>query len=553
MNNLATSARGFGFVDGWGDDRLFAEAQVFYNVKEDFTAVGSGLVDDRAAIQAAIDAIQASPYGGALYFPSGRYKCNVLAGIPVFTLSGPTIKPMLFIGDGISSEIFMAGNAAGGDKRLFDNKNGMKYVTWKNLELHGELTNESEQQHLLHFENASASTDLETGRCAVIDVYFGHVRGDQTRFLGNDTKRVKDILYERCYFTNYSNAVRCRSAVSFQRAADEISVINSLFGKTGASAGMGSLEMEPTGTGTNERNMFFGNHFQDAALSLTGNGSGQEHVESIFAYNTVHGYGDGLDVETLTVKRNHFLNDQVGVGLVAFSLRERIHRCAIIDNIMRRANDTGNSTVLSIDYHSVGDNYGLHIAGNLVEQESNATDNSCISIRPVKRLVAEHNMCFCKVSTAAKGFFIRVEAPIETVDDIVVRGNYGRGTNLSVFYGLGSISGGAFGVSDNYFKNVTWGTQVVGAFDSTTIVTRNMLLGSSGALRLTGSPTPTFICVDGTPGARGVGMYYVTVDPEAVIAAKLGSIALRTAGGTTGQIMNVKGDDDGLASGWDGV
>ena len=40
----------------------------------DFGAVGDGVADDTAAIQAAIDHVMAQGYGGEIWFPQGQYR-----------------------------------------------------------------------------------------------------------------------------------------------------------------------------------------------------------------------------------------------------------------------------------------------------------------------------------------------------------------------------------------------------------------------------------------------------------------------------------------------
>lgn len=63
-------------ASGSTESRLLADrfAEV-YNVK-DYGAVGDGVTDDTAAIQAAIDAAEASDNRGILYFPPGDYICT---------------------------------------------------------------------------------------------------------------------------------------------------------------------------------------------------------------------------------------------------------------------------------------------------------------------------------------------------------------------------------------------------------------------------------------------------------------------------------------------
>ena len=71
-------------------NRMIADAAV--NVK-DFGAVGDGVTDDTAAIQAALDHVAAN--GGTLYFPAGTYLSDSLQVTPTasFEINGfGTIK-----------------------------------------------------------------------------------------------------------------------------------------------------------------------------------------------------------------------------------------------------------------------------------------------------------------------------------------------------------------------------------------------------------------------------------------------------------------------------
>jgi hypothetical protein len=73
----------------------------YINVK-DFGATGNGSTDDTSAIQAAINA---TPYGGTLYIPAGRYK---LIGSGATILSRNT--PINIFGDGMASTVLAAAN-----------------------------------------------------------------------------------------------------------------------------------------------------------------------------------------------------------------------------------------------------------------------------------------------------------------------------------------------------------------------------------------------------------------------------------------------------------
>lgn len=69
---------------------------------KDFGAVGDGITDDSAAIQAAVNSFTASGVGGEIFFPKGTYKINTKITVPsiVNELSG-----IRFVGVGFGSEI----------------------------------------------------------------------------------------------------------------------------------------------------------------------------------------------------------------------------------------------------------------------------------------------------------------------------------------------------------------------------------------------------------------------------------------------------------------
>jgi polygalacturonase len=69
---------------------------------KDFGAVGDGITNDSAAIQAAVNSFTASGVGGEIFFPKGTYKINTVITVPsiINELSG-----IRFVGVGFGSEI----------------------------------------------------------------------------------------------------------------------------------------------------------------------------------------------------------------------------------------------------------------------------------------------------------------------------------------------------------------------------------------------------------------------------------------------------------------
>lgn len=81
------------------------------NVK-DFGAVGDGVTDDTAAIQAAIDAVEAKTTRPSVYLPSGIYRTTAKLEI--------STRFMQIIGDGIGRAVASTSNIQGGTAILYD-------------------------------------------------------------------------------------------------------------------------------------------------------------------------------------------------------------------------------------------------------------------------------------------------------------------------------------------------------------------------------------------------------------------------------------------------
>lgn len=69
---------------------------------KDFGAVGDGITDDSAAIQAAVNSFTASGVGGEIFFPKGNYKINTKITVPVIVNEVSGIR---FVGVGFGSQI----------------------------------------------------------------------------------------------------------------------------------------------------------------------------------------------------------------------------------------------------------------------------------------------------------------------------------------------------------------------------------------------------------------------------------------------------------------
>jgi len=94
-SNVSYNEGGTGAVNRSVQDKLQESVSV-----KDFGAVGDGSTDDTLAIQAAIDSVQSSAYGGAVYLPAGTYKITTALNI--------TSKKVSMFGAGGSSSVISA-------------------------------------------------------------------------------------------------------------------------------------------------------------------------------------------------------------------------------------------------------------------------------------------------------------------------------------------------------------------------------------------------------------------------------------------------------------
>lgn len=511
----------------------------WFNVKT-YGAVGSGVVNDKAAIQSAISAAQAAG-GGVVFFPRGSYRCDLsgsgVSGIPVFLLTGAAAGGILFLGEGRASKVWMYSTTLGGDRRLFDIRESCDLVGFKALAFDSDITSTTEQQHLLHWQCTSSGT---TGRSFVEDCYFGYTRGDAIRFLGQDSNRVTDIVVRRC--VAQMRSLTARTFVSWQRSSDGI-VVDCSYNQD-----VSAIDFEPTGTGSLERNRIHRN-ILFGIVTLTGNDSGQQSRRSTFTNNIItEGSVSGLNVEYWTIAGNIVRNNEAGISDYPVAFRKRTHQTLIADNILVRGtgSDTSSGLINVENQSTVGDNYGLVIDGNLAVQESSTTSCVGVQLRDAKQVVCTNNMLFPRISSLASSNFIVFEDINDTIASFTVCGNFGIGLDQRMAGGV-SGAGKNSTVSDNFFRHVNNGILIdLDPDGSHACAARNMLVTQSSGVSIVG--TGAGYAIDGNAG--GAAVYSVNATPEGAIAAPVGSIALRDrAGGGVGTTFYVK-ESGSSSTGW---
>ncbi len=352
------------------------------NNVRDFGAVGDGVTDDRAAIQAAVDnAVAFTPQAGIL-FPAGTYRVS-RATTPgracSIDLNG--VQDFMVMGEGPKSVVKLVDTTQRtGDWHVFRLRNNCRRVVFKDLVIDGNrtgLTKPDQQSHGIEAE--SGTEDLVIDRCILRECF-----GDGVRLLGTPGQTVKRLRIENCLFQTNK-----RSGLGIQRAIEQIVIANCIFDATVSDQ---SIDFEPTGQGGPTDLIIQGcliNHTnRTVAVTMTGNSGRQPLVRCKFTDNILLGGPIFCtDVNQLTIQNNVVVVPNVGGG-------QRI----------------------PVQVQRGGDS--LIISGNLLVNDHAATKAvislSEVNQRQVTRALVANNLCFARSGNGIQCL---------SSDDVAIQGN----------------------------------------------------------------------------------------------------------------------------------
>jgi Pectate lyase superfamily protein/Right handed beta helix region len=490
------------------------------NNVEDFGAVGDGVVDDRLAIQAAIDDAVVNNKGGIL-FPSGTYRVSrttVAQGRWSLDLNG--VQDFMVAGQGPRSIVKLADTtAATGEWHVFILREGSRCVTFTDLVVDGNhtgLTEPDEQSHGIEVE--SGTEDLVIDRCILRECFDDGVRLRGAPGANVRRVRIHNTLFQR----------NRRSGLGVQNALEQIIAEGCIFHDTISDQ---SIDFEPSGADGPTDFLIHGcvvvHTNPTAAITLSGIGGPDPSVRVKLADCVVVG-GEVLctDVAQLTIQGNTIVVPETAAARLPVYIRR------------------GGDAVL--------------ITGNLLISESPQTQ-AVITIseanqRQVTRARIEGNLCF-----AGGG------AGIECVssDDVTIAGNLVIATGTctqailvrsqrSPMDGIAvrdnDITVTGAGAWDSGIHFAARATQPVGGF----LITGNAIRGASNGVRFAGdgfrvTPVCALNRIDAAVAAPLVGLETL---PEHALtvsgAASRGSVA---AGSGAGRILIGRGDPNGRITG----
>ena len=280
------------------------------NNVRDFGAVGDGITDDRAAIQAAVDNAVATPQGG-IFFPAGTYRVSRATAPGRFCsidLNG--VQDFMVMGEGPKSVVKLVNTTARtGDWHVFRTRNNCRRVVFTDLVIDGNrtgLTKPDQQSHGI--EVGPGTEDLVIDRCILRECF-----GDGVRLLGSNQpgQNAKRLRIENCLFQTNK-----RTGLGIQRAVEQIIIANCIFDATASDQ---SIDFEPTGkdgpTDLVIEGCFINHTNRTVAVTLTGISGPNPLVRCKFSNNILLGGPIFCtDVNQLTIQNNIVSVTNVGRG-----------------------------------------------------------------------------------------------------------------------------------------------------------------------------------------------------------------------------------------------
>ncbi len=491
------------------------------NVK-DFGAVGDGVVDDRLAIQAAIDDAVAKGKSGIL-FPAGTYRVSrvtVPGGRWSLDLKG--VQDFTIAGEGPRSLVKLVDTAAAtGDWHVFILRGGCQRIVFTDLVVDGNrtgLTDPDEQSHGIEVEPGTA--DLVVDRCILRECF-----GDGIRLLGAPGNNVRRVRIQNCLFQTNK-----RTGLSIQRALEQVLVSHCIFDATVSDQ---SIDFEPSGADSPSEMVIDGcvikHTNQTAAVTLSGISGPDPAVRVRFSNNLVLG-GQlfATDIRQLTIQGN---------TIVVPALATPRNRIPL--QVQR-----GGDALVITDNVVISDDVGTEAAISLSE----------VNHRQVSRAILADNLCLARSHNGIQ---------LLSCDDVSVHGN--------MVVATGSCSHGVFvrsessdvdhvSIHDNDVTIQEAGTWIAGVRLAATqphhighvSIVGNAVRGASEGIRFSGTEyAQTPVCasnrIDSAVGAPLVGLGALPED-----AAVVGGATSRggaTAGTGAGRILAGLGDPNGKVVG----
>jgi hypothetical protein len=402
-----------------------------------FGAIPNDGIDDRPAIQMAIDAAAASGRGrvclGAGRWTLTRAPTGSYDRFAALSIHSPQIELQ---GAGPGTVLEVVGNQGMGDLWVIALDPGASDISIRDLTIDtSETFNNSEQFHAIEIGSGIGTGPVEDVR--IDHVVFNHPgstdgtrKGDCLRMVGN----TPESAVRRVTVIGSSFTACARSGIAIQRNVFDLIVQGNQFTQSSDQ----DIDSEPSG-GVNDLNgsiSIVGNVFHDNPAasqgdwSVTIGGIGGPMARVVVANNIFDGRGiDFYRASDVTLSGNSFdATMKTGYGVV--EIENVAERVSISGNTIRRRGSQGDS--IRVIHHSGAFASNLVINGNVLV---NDTPGSGIVMESVQDVTVSGNDFRWNVpATAALGVYLR--STIRPADGVMISANRFAGNLLAaVFFG----------------------------------------------------------------------------------------------------------------------
>jgi hypothetical protein len=386
-----------------------------------FGAVPDDGLDDRAPVQAAIDAASAAG-GGTVCLGSGRWRVSraPIGSYDRFAALSTHGAHVTITGTGPGSVLELAGDQQAGAVAVLSLDPGASDIAVQRLTIDtSAATNTDEQTHAIAIGSGVCTT--ANGTCSmpvtdvtVRDVNFAHPpapgarKGDCIRVLGNTpATAVKRVTISGGSFTSCA-----RSGIGVQRNVFSLAVLGNHFGEQ---IGDTAFDGEATGGDWDDGLRLEGNSFADSTVTFSASLTSYRHAT--ITGNTFGGKGISLyRTEDVVVADNTFdVTAPSGAGVV--DAQNVATGDKIAGNIIRRHGAPGPG--VRITPHSGGFPAQVTVTGNTIAVDGNADAIYADSVHEIG--VRDNDVTFTEAAPDGSGVALQgISGPIE---DATITGN----------------------------------------------------------------------------------------------------------------------------------
>lgn len=518
----------------------------WYNVR-DYGAVGDGATDDRVAIQAAINACQASTNKGQVYFPRGTYKCSQNGSLGYSFLLNAAVN-MQLVGAGPGSVIKMSGNAGTAAWDLFQLTGNCSAIRFMDLTLDGSgVTNPTTTDNLIRVgTGAGIMTNISLVRCKLTGMVAGS--GDAIQIAGAAGNTIQRFWIAECLIDGAGRyGVHVQQGCSFGWITQNFitNCLRDIVVDASSDVAISSLNItsnEIVHTGTDK-----------LAMQINGPATGLVSIATVSQNMVSGGFVEMSQTIQATVVGNIQSSGTFASTNAAWRMFGLVTDLTFCGNVLDRSAGSSAGPVLSLE--SSGGQAPTRVGANSNILLTSVASSGFIFASDITGCSISKNLCR-NLNTAGVStvYGIEIDATASVVDDNLIAGN--QLTAAAGSYAAGvllKINGSTINnvaVNGNFVDQADYGLEKSGAeasYIGKLMFAGNNADGAVGDINLTNGAT-LYPIIGWNGGSFGANLFTGHGSPEGVITAHPGSMYLNRDGGNSTTIYQK--ETGSLNTGW---